>query len=147
MVKIGASDSRERLVADSQFGAGVITIGGVTFAPATWYCGLSTTTPNDDGTSFNEPVGGAYARVAMTNNTTNFPAATTVSGETTKRNGTKITWPNPTGTWGSATHYGWFTTASGGTPEYTNQFDSAREIRSGNTPVEIDVAQMIMPWS
>lgn len=135
------------MLADSQFGAGLITAGALTVAPATWYCGLSTTTPNDDGTAFTEPSGGSYARVAMTNNTVNFPAAVTVAGETTKKNGAKITWPNPTGTWGVASHYGWFTTLTGGTPEYTNPLDAPITIKSGNTPVEFDVNQLVMPFS
>lgn len=134
----GATDSRERVIADSQFGSG---------NPATWYLGMSTTTPNEDGTGFTEPVGGSYARVAVTNNTTSFPAATTVSGDTTKVNGVKFTFPNPTGNWGALGHYGWFLASSGGTPEYTNPFDAAITAKSGNTPVELDIGQMVMPWS
>lgn len=42
--------------------------------PASWYIGWSTTTPNQDGSNFTEPSVGGYARVAVTNNTTNFPA-------------------------------------------------------------------------
>lgn len=138
MAAIGASDSRERAIADNQFGSGT---------PATWYLGLSTTTPNDDGTGFTEPVGGAYARVAATNNATNFPAATTVAGETTKTNGAKFTFTNPTGTWGAASHYGWFTALTGGTPEYTNALDAPITIRAGNTPVEFDISQLIMGFA
>lgn len=138
---MGASDSRERAIADSQFGG-----GSTPWAPATWYLGLSTSVPNDDGTGFTEPVGGSYARVAVTNNTTNFPAAVTTSGITTKSNGTKFTFPDPTGTWGNAIYYGWFTASSGGTPEYTNPLDSGITIKSGNTPVEFDINQLVMVW-
>lgn len=137
---MGASDSRERLIADSQFGG-----GATTWAPATWYCGLSTTTPNDDGSGFTEPVGGSYARVAVTNNVTNFPAAATVAGVTTKKNGAKITFPNPTGLWGQIPAYGFFTAPSGGTPEYTNTLDTPITVLSGNTPVEFDVNQIVIP--
>lgn len=142
MVKVGASDARERTLADSQFGS-----GATTYSPATWYFGLSTTTPNDDGTGFTEPSGGSYARVAVTNNTTNFPAAQTVSGETRKLNNTKITWPTPSSNWGAVTHYGIFTAASGGLPEYTNPLDTPITIRAGNTPVEFDIGTMILVWS
>lgn len=138
---MGASDSRERAIADSQFGG-----GATTWAPATWYLGISTTTPNEDGTGFTEPVGGSYARVAATNNSTNFPAATTVSGVTTKKNGAKLTHPNPTGNWGLITYYGWFTASTGGTPEYTNDLDTPITVQSGNTPVEFDVGQLSMAW-
>lgn len=137
MVNIGASDSRERVIADSQFGSGT---------PATWYIGLSTTQPNDDGTGFTEPVGGSYARKAVTNNVTNWPAAATVGGVTTKANGTKITFVDPTGTWGSAVAWGAFLASSGGTPEFTNGLQTPVTIKSGNTPVEFDVAALSLYW-
>lgn len=129
---MSASDARERAVLDSIFGSGT---------PPTWYQGLTTTVPNDDGSGFTEPVGNGYARVAKTNNTTNFPAAATVAGETSKKNGTKITYPDPTGPWGDIKGYGWFTASTGGTPEFVNGIDADISPKSGNTPVEFDVAQ------
>lgn len=138
---MGAHNSREAQLANSQFGG-----GATTWAPATWYLGLSTTVPNDDGTGFTEPVGGSYARVAITNNATNFPPAQTVAGDTTKTNGTKFTFPNPTGSWGVVAHYGFFTTSTGGTPEYSNPLDAPITIKSGNTPVEFDINQLVMRW-
>ena len=134
---MAAHDSRKRVIADGQFGSGT---------PVTWYLGLSTTGPNGDGTGFTEPVGMAYARVAVTNNVANFPAATTVSGSTTKTNGAKFTFVNPTGTWGAISHHGWFLAATGGTPEYSNPLDASITVRNGNTPVEFDTGQMIIPW-
>lgn len=139
---MGAHTARQLKIADSQFGG-----GATTWAPTTWYLGLSTTTPNTDGTSFTEPVGGAYARVAVTNNATNFPAATATTGITTKSNGAKFTFVNPTGVWGLISYYGWFTALTGGTPEYSNALDAPITVRNGNTPVEFDIAQLIMTWS
>lgn len=138
---MGASDARERAIADSQFGG-----GATTWAPATWYLGLTTTTPSDDGASFTEPSAGAYARVAVTNDAVNFPAATTVSGVTSKKNGAKLTFANPTGLWGLISHFGWFTALTGGTPEYTFPLDTPITVQSGNTPVEFDVSQLVMNW-
>lgn len=138
---MGASDAREQLVANSQFGG-----GATTWAPATWYLGLSTTTPADDGTGFSEPVGGAYARVAITNSATNFPPAATSAGVTTKANGAKFTFPNPTGTWGQITHWGFFTAATGGIAEWTGALDTSITPKNGNTPVEFDVAQLVMTF-
>jgi hypothetical protein len=145
VVAIGAIDSRERAIADSQFGGGVTT-----WAPATWFAGLSYTTPATDGTNFTEPVGGAYARVSITNNATNWPAAATSSGVTTKANGTAITWPNPTATWAGAatpmTHIGLFVALTGGSPEYWFKLDTPIQVNNGNTPVQIDIGQFIMAW-
>lgn len=135
---MGAIDERERSIADGQFGSG---------SPTTWYAAISTTIPNGDGTSFTEPAGGSYARVAITNNVTNFPAATTVGGRTVKRNATKWTWPDPTGNWGGWKAVGLFTTASGGLPQFWKLLDEERDVRSGNTPVEIDVAQVELEFS
>jgi len=132
---LGATQSRARAIADAQFGSG---------APATWYLALSTTQPNADGSGFTEPVGGSYARVAVTNNSTNFPAASTASGVTTKKNGAKFTFPNPTGTWGTVGWYGWFTVSSGGTLEYFNILDATISPKAGNTPVEFDLSQLSM---
>jgi len=130
---MGASDSREQAILNAIFGSGT---------PATWYVGLSKTTPNDDGTNFSEHSGGSYARVASTNNTTNWPAATTVSGRTVKKNGTKITFPNPSNTWGTIVAIGFFTASSGGNPEITQLLDDAITVASGNTPVELDINEV-----
>lgn len=139
---MGATDNRERLVANSQFGGGVTT-----WAPATWYLGISTTVPSDDGSNFTEPVGGgSYARVALTNNTTNFPNADTANGVTSKANGAKFTFPNPTGSWGTIVAFGFFTAVSGGTPEWWNGIDTSITPKAGNTPVEFDIGQLVMTF-
>ncbi|MDN5858606.1 MAG: hypothetical protein L0H84_08270 [Pseudonocardia sp.] len=130
---MSASDARERAILDGQFGSGT---------PATWYVGLSTTAANDDGSGFTEPVGGAYARVAKTNNTTNFPAAATVGGVSSKSNGTAVGWADPTSNWGTLIWYGMFTAASGGTPEYAFPLDTGITAQSGNSPVEIGVGDL-----
>jgi hypothetical protein len=72
-------------------------------APATHYFGLSTTTPNEDGTGVTEPVANGYARVAVTANTTNF-ALSTAADLTLKRNATVVTFPAATGSWGTVTY-------------------------------------------
>lgn len=68
--------------------------------PATLYVGLSTTAINNDGTGITEPSGNAYARVAVTNNATNWPAATG-GNPASKSNGTAVTFPTATGSWGT----------------------------------------------
>lgn len=134
---MGLSPARARTIADGQLSGGT---------PATWYVGLSTTVMSDDGTNFTEPVAGAYARVAVTNNITNWPAAVTAAGATTKSNGTKITFPNPTGSWGALVAWGMFTASTGGVPEFFNPLDTAITASSGNTPVEFDIGQLITKW-
>lgn len=79
-------------------------------APATLYVGLSTTTITDAGGSITEPSSGAYARVAVTNNGTNWPSA---SGGA-KSNGTAITFPTATGSWGTVVDFFISDASSGG---------------------------------
>lgn len=100
------SDAVANAILDSLFGSGT---------PATYYVGLSTTLPTNTGTNVTEPSGGSYARVAVTNNSTNFPAAVSRA----KANGVAIAFPTASGSWGtvqwyilmsastSGTFYGW----------------------------------------
>jgi hypothetical protein len=78
-------------------------------APATFYVGLSQNAANKAG-SLSEPSGGSYARVAITNNLTNWPAA--VSGA--KSNATAVTFAAPTGSWGTVTSLFLADASSGG---------------------------------
>ena len=141
---MGATDPRRVIIADAQFGA-----GATGSAPATWFWALSTTVPANDGTGFTEPVGGSYARLSRTNNSTNFPAATTVGGLTNKTNGVAFTFANPTGLWGLIMYWGCFTASSGGTVQYWNPLTSneTRYVQSGNTPVEFPANTLILPWA
>lgn len=85
--------------------------GGVNFAPpATLYFGVSTTTIADTGTGITEPTDPSYARVAVTNNLTNFPS--TSNG--TKKNGTAINFPQATTNWGVVTYFFISDSLSGG---------------------------------
>lgn len=89
-------------------------IGGVSYTPpSTLYCALFTVAPTDAGGG-TEVSGNAYARVAVTNNLTNFPAATGTT-VATKTNGTAVTFPvaAPAG-WGTVVAVGWFDASTAG---------------------------------
>lgn len=107
-------------------------LGAVAYnAPATLYFGLSTTTPAKDGTGVTEPSGGGYARVSVTNNTSNFPAASGGS----KANGSTITWPQATASWGDVTYLVVYdASANGNLLEFVSLGATAQTISSGNTP-------------
>lgn len=115
----------ENAVLDALLGASATLLGGsVDIA-------LSTTDPGEDGSGITEPSGGAYARVTVTNNGTNFPAA--ASGE--KSNGAAITFPSATGDWGTISH--WALYDSGTLKIYGELDDGAgtpttREVLSGD---------------
>ena len=78
-------------------------------APATVYIALFTAAPTDAGGG-TEVSGGSYARVSVTNNDTNWPAA--ASG--VKNNGAEITFPTASANWGTIVAMGIFDAASGG---------------------------------
>ena len=83
------------------------------------YLGLSTTTPNEDGTNFTEPSAASYARVQL--NVNSAMTYTDVFGSVT--NGT-VTNDEEICThecteedgWGTLTHFGIFGQETGGTP-------------------------------
>ena len=100
-------DFLENEILDHVFGGAAYT------APGTLYFAASSSDPGDDGSTGTFPSGGSYARVAMTNNLTNFPAA---SGGA-KSNGVAIEWPVATADWLSGanlTHVAIYDASSGG---------------------------------
>jgi hypothetical protein len=104
-------------------------LGGADYSrPATVYVGLYTATPSDTGGG-TEVTGGAYARVAVTNNTTNWPAA--ASG--LKSNGTVITFPTATANWGTVTQFGIFDASSGGNLLIWGDLTASQSINTGAT--------------
>lgn len=117
----GWSDFLENEILDHVFGAAAYT------APATVYVALFTSAPSDSGGG-TEVSGGSYARVAVTNNATNFPAA---SGGA-KSNGTVITFPAPTANWGTVTHFAIFDAASAGNMLGWAALSASRVINSGD---------------
>lgn len=99
-----ASDAEENTQLDNRFGSST---------PTTWHFAVLTTLPASDGTGSNEPSDAAYARVAVTNNGTNFPAAASgvqaVSAE--------VKFPQAGEAW-AGVGIAVFSAASGGDPAY-----------------------------
>jgi hypothetical protein len=99
----GKSDYLELKILDYVLSAAAFT------SPATVYIALFTVTPSDSGGG-TECTGGSYARAAVTNNATNWPAA--VAGS--KSNGTAITFITATAGWGTVVAFGIFDNSAGG---------------------------------
>jgi hypothetical protein len=102
---MSSTTTMENLNLDAWFGGVALSVPGI------YYAALSTTTPTEAGTNFTEPASGAYARVAVTNNLTNFPSASGGS----KTNGTAISFTESTASWGTITHIGFYNQLTGGT--------------------------------
>jgi hypothetical protein len=97
--------------------------------PATLYVALFTAAPTDAGGD-TEVTGGAYARVAVPNNATNFPAASGGS----KSNGTAITFSQATAAWGTVVAWGIYDAATGGNLLYYGDVSPTKVVNSGDTP-------------
>ena len=116
------SDYLELKLLDHVFGAAAYT------PPVTLYVALYTAAPTDAGGG-TEVAGGSYARQAITNNATNFPAA--AAG--LKSNGTAISFPAATGTWGLVVAAALMDAASGGNQLGWGTLAVSKQIDPGDT--------------
>lgn len=105
-------------------------LGGPDYArPATVYVALFTSAPDDTGGG-TEVAGGSYARVAVTNNATNWPAA--AGG--VKSNGVAITFAQATAPWGTVGWFAVFDSLTGGNMLLWGALTSTRTVATGDTP-------------
>lgn len=102
-------------------------LGGTAFgAPATVWAALYSASPTD-AAGGTELTGNGYARVAITNNTTNFPAGNP------KSNGTTITFPAATGTdWSRAYSWQLLDASSGGNRLYWGPLAGTSKVAVSN---------------
>lgn len=110
-------------------------LGGTTFtSPATVYVALYTGGVPTDASTGTTPVGasevtgGSYARVSVTNNGTNWPAA---SGGA-KANGAAITFPTPTANWGTVTAFAIVDAATLGNIWYIGAITPNKTVNNGD---------------
>lgn len=92
-------------------------------SPATVYVALFTTNPNEDA-SGTEVSGSNYSRMAVT-----FAAPS--NGSTS--NSALITFPTPSGAWGTITHFGIFDAASSGNLLWYGALDASIAITGSTT--------------
>lgn len=118
----------EHAVLDYLFGLTTYTPSG------TLYVALSTTTPTEAGTNFTEPPSASgYARVAVTNNKTNWTNAAQNSTSGEVRNSTVITFPTSAGNWGTLTHFGIYDQSGNGNLLVQAPLDNAQTVNTNNT--------------
>ena len=108
-------------------------------ATSTLYVALYTAAPSDTGGG-TEVTGGSYARVAVTSSLANW-AGTQSAGSTTVSSGTSgatsnnnsITFPTPTATWGTVTHFAIYDATSGGNELFWGALTIAKTVNPGDT--------------
>jgi hypothetical protein len=110
-------------VLDLRYGAVAYT------PPATVYIALFTAAPSVTGGG-TEGAGGSYARVAVTNDAANWPAA--VAGQ--KSNGASVTFAEATAPWGTVTHVAVFDASSGGNMLDFTALPTPRTVATGDRP-------------
>ena len=102
------------------------SLGQTSYTPATTlYIALSTTSPNINGTGVTEPSGGAYARVAVANNKTNWSTSTV----STLSNNNNIEFPESTANWGTITNVCVYDAATGGNLLYFSALTASRIVQ------------------
>lgn len=106
---------------------------GQTALPAigTTYIALYTVIPTDVNAGGTEVTGGSYARVAFTNNTTNWPAASGTS-PTSKANGVAVTFPAPTANWGTIVGFAIYDAATVGNLLAWGSLSSNKTVNNGD---------------
>lgn len=120
------SDYLENKLLDHVFGGGDYT------RPTTLYMALLTSAPNDasTGSNISEANYTGYTRKAVTNNATNFPAA---SGGA-KSNGTEIVFAECTGGSSTITHFAIVDADAGGNVIGWGALSTSKQITAGDTP-------------
>ena len=97
--------------------------------PSNLWVGLSTTTPTAAGGNVTEPSGNGYARVS-TSGADWDPA--TLASPSVVTNGNQVTFPNPTGSWGTVTHFTIHSASTGGFVVAYGPLAQSKTINSGD---------------
>lgn len=116
--------------------------GAAYTAPSIWYVGLATNATTPDGTGANGDTGWtevstsgtAYARKAVNNNTTEWPAASG-SNNASKSNSNAITYNQATAAWGNLAWWGlWDASTAGGLCIFGALNGAPRAVNANDTP-------------
>lgn len=98
-------------------------------APANWYVGLMTTACSDSAAG-TEVATGSYARVAVASGTGTWAA--TSAGNGTTSNSAAITFPSPTATWNTVTHFGLWDASTAGNLLVCQSLTASKTINTGD---------------
>lgn len=99
--------------------------------PTTYYLGVSTTSIQKDGTGVTEPIDGAYARVAILNNKTNF--GTSSLGELS--NLVEYAFDESTVNWGTVIDWFFADASTGGNVWWYGTLTNSRNVESATVLV------------
>lgn len=121
--------------------------------PSTIYIALYTAAPSDSGGG-TEVSGGSYARVLVgpsdsawqsTQGTTTAVASSGTGGQTA--NGSTITFPTPSATWGSITHFGVFDASTSGNLLIWGALTQAKTVNNGDPAPSFSAAALTVTFA
>ncbi len=128
-ITTGKSVYLAKALADHVYGKTTYT------GPTTMYLALFSVTPSD-GAGGTEATGSGYARVSITNNTTNWTNATGSTTPAAKTNGVAFAFPAATGNWSSSSNqvaWGLFDASSGGNLLHYGPIGTPAPVLNGQT--------------
>lgn len=133
---LGANPENRTVTGVSGAGPYTLTVAALDFAHSS---GAEVTfDPAVDASGILEPSGNNYGRVSVTNNATNFPAASAAS----KSSGADFTFGDPSGAWGVATHFLLWDASSGGNCLGFDLLDAAKSLDASSSPVKFPSGQL-----
>lgn len=95
------------------------------------YVSLHTANPAEDA-SGTEVSGGSYARVAVSRGTGSWDAPANNGGAQQTANTSAVTFPNPTGNWGTVSHFGVWDASTSGNLLIYGPIGTTRIIQNGD---------------
>jgi hypothetical protein len=130
----GISDYLRNKLLDAVLGAGYTK-------PSTVYIALYSAAPTGAGGG-TELTGNGYARASVTNNSTNWPNASS----SIKTTGAAFTFTTATGAWDTATHWGIFDASTSGNLLFWGSLDTSRTAENGSV-LKFLTGEIDISWS
>lgn len=123
--------------------------GGSYTPPTTWYVALFTAAPSDAGGG-TEVSGNNYARVALASSTSNWAATDAAASTTNPSGGTSgttsnnsvLSFPTPSGSWGTITHAALFDASTSGNMLWWGALTTSRTVTDSGTPFSFPISAL-----
>lgn len=123
--------------------------GGSYTPPAGLYIALFTAAPSDTGGG-TEVSGNSYARVNLAPSASNWASTGGVTTTTnpsagtsgTTSNNSAISFPTPSGSWGTITHVGIFDASTAGNLLFWGALSSSLSVTGSSTPISFQISQL-----
>lgn len=112
--------------------------------PASLYIALYTAAPSDSGGGTEIPSTNNYSRVGVTRAVGSWAATNGTNGVTS--NVSAITFPIPSGSWGTITHFAILDAATGGNFYFTGALTVSQTVNTGNT-VSFAAGQLVITFA